>query len=296
MKKRLLSLLLIALLLVLLLPAAFAADNVASESAEDFPYVLDKAGLLRDSVREALEETARSYSEAHHCKLYIVTVQDHTEFDYDVYEAAKGIFLHYDLGCGETREGILLLLSMAERDYALIGHGVQGEAVCGYESSWIIEDAFLDNFRNDDWRGGFADYLDACDRQLTKLEDGEDITEGADIIVGDDGLEYHSYNQPGAQEKNWLVRGLTTIFAPLIAAFGTCATFKAQMRPPKEARHADAYLVPRSMDLRVKQDLFINRTETRTLIESDSGSRGSSGGGGSSFHSGGGFSGRSGKF
>ena len=48
------------------------------------------------------------------------------------------------------------------------------------------------------------------------------------------------------------------------------------------------------MDLRIKEDVFTHRTVTRTRIESDSGSRG--GGGGSSFHSGGGFSGRSGKF
>ena len=118
-----------------------------------------------------------------------------------MYEAAKGIFQYYDLGYGDEHDGVLLLLSMNERDYAFVGHGERGETICGYESSWLIEDEFLDNFRRDDWYGGFSDYLEACGRQLTKLENGEDITEGADIITGPDGLEYHDYNAPGASER-----------------------------------------------------------------------------------------------
>ena len=294
MKKALFSLLL-GLLLALFLPAAACAAESA-EAPESFPFLLDNAGLLRDSQREALESRAAELSETHGCSLYVVTLQDHRQFNYDVYEAAKGIYEYYELGCGTERNGVLLLLSMEDRDYALIGHGTLGETICGYESSWLLEDAFLDDFRSDDWYGGFDDYLSACDRQLTRLENGEDITEGADIITGPDGLEYHAYNYPGGAP-----RGLSTsaklaivIFVPLLAALITCSVFRAQMRTAREKTQANDYLVPHSMDLRIRQDLFTHRTETRTRINNDSGSRG--GGGGSSFHSGGGFSGRSGKF
>ena len=80
----------------------------------------------------------------------------------------------------------------------------------------------------------------------------------------------------------------------MLIALITCSVFKAQMKTAKEKTQANDYLVPQSMDLRVREDVFTHRTETRTRIETDSGSRG--GGGGSSFHSGGGFSGRSGGF
>ncbi len=302
MKKRLISLLLILLLLAALFPAALAEDAGASEdaapgeTAAPFPYVLDNAGLLSDSQRETLEQKAAALSEQHHCSLYIVTVQDHTQYDYDVYEAAKGIFQYYDLGWGAEKNGVILLLSMGERDYAFAGHGDLGETVCNYESSWLIEDKFLDNFRNNDWYGGFEDFLDACDTQLTTLENGGDVSEGADIITGPDGQDYHSYNNPyQSTERSLTPRLLVVIFVPLVVALIVCLIFKGQMKTAKLATRADAYLVPHSMNLRIRDDVFTHRTETRTLIESDSGSRGG-GGGGSSFHSGGGFSGRSGKF
>ena len=296
MKKQFFSLLL-TLLLLALWPAAALAENAdASAQPEVFPYVLDNAGLLSDSQREALEQKAAALSEQHGCSLYIVTVQDHTQFDPDAYEAAKGIFSYYKLGCGDGQDGVLLLLSMGARDYGLVGHGAKGETICGYESSWLIEDEFLDNFGRNDWVGGFSDYLDACGRQLTKLENGEDVAQGAEIITGPDGMEYHSYNAPGVSP------GLPTpaklaivIFVPLLVALIVCSVFKAQMKNAREKTQADEYIVPRSMNLTVRDDIFTHRTESRTRIETDSGHRGG-GGGGSSFHSGGGFSGRSGKF
>jgi len=314
MKKRLFSLFLVLLLLMLCFPAAMAeapAEETApveetaaveetaqpeETAAPAFPYVLDQAGLLTDSQRETLEQKAAALSEQHQCSLYVVTVEDHTSLNYDVYEAAKGIFQHYDLGWGAEKNGVILLLSMDARDYAFAGHGGRGETICSRESSWLIEDEFLDNFRNNDWAGGFGDFLDACDTQLTKLEKGEDVNAGADIITGPDGLDYHDYNNPyETREPSILPRVLAVIFIPVAVALGVCSVFKAQMKTAKEATRADEYLVPHSMRLRTKEDRFTHRTESRTVIETDSGHR-AGGGGGSSFHSGGGFSGRSGKF
>ena len=288
-----------SLLLILLLLALFPAAAMAEEPEDEvFPYVLDNAGLLSESQRSTLENRAAELSEKHGCNLYIVTVQDHTEYNPDVYEAAKGIFNYYDLGCGDGREGVILLLSMQDRDYAFAGHGQLGETISGYESSWIIEDEFLDNFRNNDWYGGFSDYLEACDKQLTKLENGGDITEGADIITGPDGQEYHEYNAPGESERMPVgLKLLIGIGAPCLIALIVCSTFKAQMKTAKLRTTAEEYVVPGSATLRASEDRFVNRTETRVPIPRDTGSSGGRGGsGGSSFHSGGGFSGRSGKF
>ena len=288
----------LSLLMILLILALFPVMALAEDAGEtSFPYVLDNAGILTESQRSSLETRAAALSEEHGCNLYIVTVKDHSEYNPDVYEAAKGIFTYYDLGYGDGKDGVLLLLSMNERDFALIGHGDKGETVCGHESRWIIEDEFLDDLGNNDWHGGFSDYLEACDRQLTKLENGEDITEGADIIVGPNGQEYHSYNVPGGATRMPTGAKLGIgIGAPCLIALAICSTFKAQMKTAKEKTTAEEYVVPGSAALRVRDDRFINRTETRVPIhtESSSGRGGSSGG--SSFHSGGGFSGRSGKF
>ena len=288
----------LSLLMILLLLALFPVMALAEQTGEvSFPYVLDNAGILTESQRSTLETRAAELSEEHGCKLYIVTVKDHSEFNPDVYEAAKGIFTFYDLGYGDGKDIVLLLLSMNERDFALIGHGDKGETICGHESRWIIEDEILDNLGRNDWYGGFSDYFEVCGKQLTKLENGEDVTEGADIIVGPDGLEYHSYNAPGQPTRMPTGAKLAIgLGAPCLIALGVCATFKAQMKTAKEKTTAEEYVVPGSAALRVRDDRFINRTETRVPIhtESSSGRGGSSGG--SSFHSGGGFSGSSGKF
>lgn len=274
-------------------------EQASQETGEEnkFSYITDSAGILTERERSTLETRAAQLSEEHGCSLYVVTVKDHSEFNPDVYEAAKGIYNYYDLGYGEGKDGVLLLLSLDERDYSFVGHGDKGETICGYESSWLVEDEFLDNFRRDDWYGGFSDYLEACGKQLTKLEQGEDITEGANIIVGPNGQEYHSYNAPGQPTRMPTGAKLGIgIGAPCLIALAICSTFKAQMKTAKEKTTAEEYVVPGSAALRVRDDRFINRTETRVPIhtESSSGRGGSSGG--SSFHSGGGFSGRSGKF
>jgi len=38
----------------------------------------------------------------------------------DAYDLATAVYTEYDLGYGEAKSGLLLLLSMAERDSALI--------------------------------------------------------------------------------------------------------------------------------------------------------------------------------
>lgn len=305
MKKRILSLLLALLLAALLCPAALAAEansGEATSAVEEtqppvLPFVLDNAGLLSERERAALTQKAEVLSAEHQCNLYIITVQDYTALDYNIRTAVKGIQSFYQLGGDTDGNLVILLLSMQDCDCWAEGFGSKGEAIYSAASSWLIEDKFLDNFKKNDWYGGFSDFLDACDTQLTKLEKGEDINQGADITTGPDGLDYHSYNYPSGG------RGLSTpaklgivMLLPMLIALIVCSVFKSQMKTARLATRADEYLVPHSMDLRVKEDRFTHRTESRTKIESNS-SSGSRGGGGGSFHaSGGGSSGRGGKF
>lgn len=306
MKKKLSALLLILLLLALLCPAALAAGaysgkaNAAAEGTQPpiLPFVLDNAGLLSEGDCTALTQKAEALSAKHQCNLYIVTVQDYTALDNDIRMAVKGIQRFYHLGEDTDGNLVILLLSMQDRDYWAEGFGSKGEAIYSEASSWLIEDKFLDNFKNNDWYGGFSDFLDACDTQLTKLENGEDVNQGANIITGPDGLDYHSYNYPsGSRGISTPVKLAIIVLAPMLIALIVCSVFKSQMKTARLATRADEYLVPHSMDLHVRQDRFTHRTETRTKIESNSGGGSRGGGGGGSFHaSGGGSSGRGGKF
>ena len=55
----------------------------------------------------------------------------------------------------------MLALSMAERDFQMLAHGDTANAAFTDYGKYIMQDEFLDNFREDDWYGGFADYIAA---------------------------------------------------------------------------------------------------------------------------------------
>lgn len=261
MKKRLLTLILIALALTLLLPtAAFAAG----EDAAQLPHVTDNAGLLSDTQRQTLETRAAMISAQHECSVYIVTVDDYERYANDVYTCATDIFTQFDLGWGGNREGVLLLLSMEERDYALICHGYFGnEAFTDYGRE-VLAGYFKDDFRQDDWYSGLFDFVDGCDELMTMAENGQPLTRNTTPI-----------------------RLVVVILVPLLAAFLVCTILKSQMKTARLKTEANEYIAENGVTLLAREDIFTHRTEHREVVESSSGGR--SGGGG-------GFSGSTGKF
>ena len=156
MKKFLSSVLAVLLLIICLSVPAFADAQLN--------HVTDDAGILYDSDIAALEERAAAVSEPYDCGVYIVTVGDFTDYSdaYYVDDFGEELFSSYDLGLGDDNCGILLILSMAERDYGLVAHGdFANTAFTDYGKDALAE-YFLDDFRNDDWYQGFADYIDGC--------------------------------------------------------------------------------------------------------------------------------------
>ena len=165
MKKFLSSVLAVLLLIVCLSIPAFADAQLS--------YVTDDAGILYDSDISALEERAAAVSEQYGCGVYIVTVEDFTDYSdaYYVDDFGEELFSSYDLGLGDGNCGILLILSMAERDYGLVAHGdFANTAFTDYGKDALAE-YFLDDFRNDDWYQGFADYIDGCAEFMRRAAD-----------------------------------------------------------------------------------------------------------------------------
>ncbi len=263
--------------------AAETPEQSSQETGEEnqFSYITDSAGILTERERSSLEARAAQLSEEHGCSLYIVTVRDHSEMSPDIYEAAKGIFNYYKLGYGEGKDGVLLLLSMNERDYSFVGHGDKGETICGYESSWLVEDEFLDNFRRDDWYGGFGDYISMCDYMLERAENGDPID-----------IPDYPEPEPRSLTERIGMAAVPGIVIGIIIAFIYCAALKSKMKTAKIAREASRYIAPRGIWMQAEDDMFTHTTVTRQHIQRDN-DRGSHGG--TTINSGG-FSHSSGKF
>ena len=275
----------IILCLILLMSFAFVpagSANAEGQQNDTLPYnVSDVAGLLSSSQWQELESKAEQISQQYQCGVYLVTLEDYR--DYGSYSSfwnfSQDFYTRYHMGLGERSNGILLILSMADRDYSLLAYGSDAHYAFTDYGKEVLENRFLDNFRQDDWYGGFRDYINGCGELLSRAADGNPV----DVIYQSrDGLD------PG-------ISAAVVIGVPLLTAFGACEGMKRQMKPVREQTRADQYIVPGGINLNLKRDVFVNRTVTRTRIHTEPRANSGGGGGGTTVNSQG-FSGHSGKF
>ena len=231
-------------------------------------YVYDEALLVSTSKAQQLDAEAAEISEHYGCGVYIVAVLDYTQYGSDVREAAENYFLARNLGLGADDNGVMLFLSMADRDYALIAHGNMGNGAFTDYGKELLCEEFLDNFRYDDWAGGFADYLSFSEKLLEAYATGTPVDVGQGSGIG--------------------TTLVMVLLVPLLIAGIACGIMAGSMKNTRAGTHADVYR--KEINLTNRQDRFITRTVVRQKIESSSSSSG-----GTSVNSRG-FSGRSGKF
>lgn len=234
---------------------------------ESIGYVTDTAGILTASQRQSLAQAAQKVSETYGFGVYIITVESFREVTgcSDVFDGAAALYRAYGLGAGEEQKGVLLLLSMAERDYSLITYSDYGNFVFDESTREEMTYFFLDDFRYDDWYTGFADYVDACD---TFLADGPDKLRAE--ITARTGIIF---------------------LVPLIVAAIAIFLLGQKMKSVARATEAEAY-AEGGLHLVRSYDRFTHATETRRKRKESSGG----GGGSSRSKSSGGFGGTSGKF
>lgn len=236
-------------------------------SAEGMQHVFDSSGLLTDQQRQELESRAEALSQSHHCGIYFALVDDYTDYaDGSVYEVTYQIYHNMQLGMGEDRDGLIVLLSMAERDYAMFVYGDYAQYAFNEFGREQLEERFLGYFGDDDWYRGISHYLDACDEFLTKAEEGDPV-------------------RPAYWKWHILAGAIGCLAAGTI-----CAQRLSPMKTVHQKAEANVYLTHGGLKLTKREDQFVRMSETRQKID-----KGGSGGGTHS-ESGGGGSGRSGKF
>ena len=228
-------------------PAAADTSVAVTQQEGTSPYVRDEAGVLDDASVQALEEQAESISAQHQCGVYVLTVADFTADGSDtIRDFSKDYYLDNDLGWGEGKDGELLVLSLAERDYWLLAYGDHGNATFTDQNKTELEGVFLDNFREDDWFGGFQDYLTTSETML--------VEEAA--------------NSQAEAGPNWKMLGIAVLVSCVIALI-VCLMFKAQMKTARMKTDATDYINSGAVQLTIREDRFTHRTETRVLIEKD---------------------------
>ncbi len=249
--------------------------NVQQQAIEeyhniDIDNVMDVAGLLTEEEIAALNAKADALSAEYAVEFYVLTVPDYKLISNqsEMYYATTDFYEDNDLGYGEGRDGMLLMLSMAERDYRLVIFGNEAHELFNESTRIDIEESFLEYFADDDWYGGFDDYYDMVEH---KINFGWlDVVVDFSIVL--------------------LISGVIGF----VIAFGLANVHVAKLKSIKMGGSTGSYIQQGGVEFTLQEDTYTHTTTSKTRIQTSSG--GGGGGGGRSSFSGGGFSGGGGKF
>lgn len=229
---------------------AIAEDGFTSEYAR----VLDIADLLSDGEEEALTRTLDSLSERQNMDVVVVTTNDldgKTARNYadDVYDTAQ-------FGYGSNRDGVLLLVSIADHDWYIstCGYGITVFSDAGIQ---YIGDQIKSDLSDGNYAAAFDTYAALCDDFISQAKTGEPY-----------------------DNSNLLREPLSLIWIPVSIAIGVVlalivvSAMKSQLKSIRRQAAANSYLKPGSLNVTESQDLFLYSQVSRTEKpkDNDSGS------------------------
>ena len=279
MKKKVIVSLLFALCLLLGMTAAAYADA-------QIDYVSDYAGLLSDAQRRDLNDRAAEIADEYNFGVFVVVVNDYKSYvNGSIADFSENVFHRYGLGRGQKEEGVLLAMSMNDRDYDIYAHGDFGNYAFTDYGKDQLANSFLDDFRRNDWAGGFRDFIRTSGDMLEKARNGQPV----DTWIPD---------QAETGPRMTLGKLLVSLGVGCLTGGATVGGMKRQMKTAVRQSGAANYVAQGGVRLSNKRDDFVNRSVTRQVIPRQTGSNRPGGGhfGGTTISGSHGGSHHSGKF
>ena len=237
--------------------------------------LIDLADLLTESQKERLNETLSALSTKHNYDIVVLTVDS---LDNKSAQAYADDFYDYN---GYKDDGIILLVSMEERDYAI---STKGKAINTFTDKGLeyICDEFLPYLSDGDYYKAFDVFAKECDDFINQPNTG---------------ASYDVNNMP--KEKFDLSFALiVSFFVGILVSLVTCLILNGQLKSVNKKYQANDYVKEGSFNLVKVRDIYLYHTiHKRRKPEPQKSSDG--GRGGSSVHissSGSSHGGRSGKF
>ena len=194
--------------------AAEAGDAAETDATvEDLPleYVTDDAFILTDDALYDLNKRARKATVNLDYGIYItVTNYTHLELEAgemeDLTECAAAIYEEYDLGYGEEKNGLLLMISVDTQEYALVDHG---NITFSDQNKSLLADTFIPAFSAESWYDGFRAYLEGVSQVVPAAKEGIDLDEVElhpdGEVIEEEGTAEEEEEEEAAATENWLL-------------------------------------------------------------------------------------------
>lgn len=248
---------------------AFASQTEKESPVRD-GWIMDGAGLLTESEEEALEEKSEQILSKYGVSAVIITTN---RFEgSDILDWERKLFAEQGLGAGEKNSGLMLGISMEERDWGITAYG-EAEPIFGAYSRETIGEEILDDLSDGDYYDSFDTFLDMTDTFLADAKEGR------------------IYSESNPYKKKW--NPAIIVFGSLVVSFFVSLVivmiWKKAMNTRVLQDHAGAYLEQGSFALTNRSDIFLYHTVSRSRRQKE---HSSSSGGGSMHSSGNGTSGK----
>lgn len=211
--------------------------------AAALPLLVDQAGILTSDEASELLTSLNEVSQERNCDVVIVTVPSLEGKDVTAY--ADDFYNTNGYGAGSDQTGILFLLSMEEREWAI---STTGGAISVFTDASLrqIEDAFLPDLRSGSYAAAFTSFLSSCDSRLAQAESG----------ISDNVSQGFSFLSP--------LSTLVVVAAGILVAALIVNQMRRQLRSVAPQRTAASYIRPGTPQLQEQRDQFLYRTISRT--------------------------------
>ncbi|MGY3725404.1 Uncharacterized membrane protein YgcG, contains a TPM-fold domain [Granulicatella balaenopterae] len=237
-----------------------ATTATLSGNQKELPYLVDMAHVFGQEDSDQIEQKLQTISQQEQCDVVVVFVDSlgdktATEFADDYYD-------DNGYGYGASHDGILLLISTGERDYAISTTGFGITAFTDAGLVFIVEQ-MIGDLGDDDFYSAVITFVNLSEQFIQQAKTGE---------------PYDVDNVP-KMPLNPLVY-LVEVVAGFAIAFGLAIYQKSKLTSVYEQASAADYTKQGSLVIHHQHDQFINRVTTSRVIETKNSS------GGSSTHSG----------
>ena len=145
-------------------------DNPNIPTDRVYDRVADFAGVISESELKSLNELADTVSEQYACDVAVVFV---SSLDgKDVVSFADDFYDYNGYGYGYGDDGILLLISVGDREYATSTYGTGRTIFPSYRISSEIEPGMLSYLKRSDWAGAAQSFIYSSSEVLEAYASG----------------------------------------------------------------------------------------------------------------------------
>ena len=229
-------------------------------AASNKPLVIDKANIISSNTEASLIKEAKEIQKKYKIDVVIATIPSNDGVSIEYY--AETIYSQGGYGQGSLKDGIMLLISMEDRDYILFKNGrVSDNLPKNYEN--FILDPTESKLKNNDFEGAFYTFQ-------TKVEE-----------------VYSKEKADGSfsKEPKGHVPYLIGILGSFFIAFIIVQTGAATLKSVRFSGNADRYVKTNSVVISQGFEQFLHRNVTKRSKPKSNSSSDRVSGSGSGSHS-----------